>query len=211
VTVIHAENELQHLNVSRETLQQLEAFEAEFKRWASRINLVAPSTLEQLRTRHSADSAQILSIMPEAHRIIDLGSGGGFPGLILALLLKDKADSAHVDLVESNTKKCAFLSHMVRTFGLPAQVHNARIEDVLPKLPAAQLITARALAPLTLLLELALPQLQAGALGLFHKGRDHQREIAEARGVFAFDLIVHNSQVEADSVLIEVSKVRRLT
>jgi 16S rRNA (guanine527-N7)-methyltransferase len=192
--------------VSRETAARLDAFETEFLKWAARINLVAPSTINDVRQRHFDDSAQILAIAPATKTIIDLGSGGGFPGLVLAVLLAE-TDGAHVDLVESNGKKCAFLRHVVRTLTLPATIHCDRIEDVIAQLPAPDSVTARALAPLPLLLRLAYPQLSKGIPAFFHKGRDHAQEIAAARSEFTFDLITHQSRVETGSVILEIRNV----
>jgi 16S rRNA (guanine527-N7)-methyltransferase len=192
--------------VSRETEARLAAFESEFLKWAARINLVAPSTMKDVRQRHIADSAQILDLAPEAKTIIDLGSGGGFPGLVLAILLAETPES-RVHLVESNGKKCAFLRHIVRTLSLNATVHNDRIEDVINTLRKPDIVTARALAPLPLLLQLALPQLSKNVPGFFHKGRDHAHEIAAARGEFNFDLLVHPSRVDSGSVILEIRNV----
>jgi 16S rRNA (guanine527-N7)-methyltransferase len=192
--------------VSRETEARLATFESEFLKWAARINLVAPSTMKDVRQRHIADSAQVLDLAPEAKTIIDLGSGGGFPGLILAILLAETPDS-RVHLVESNGKKCAFLRHIVRTLSLNATVHNDRIEDVIGIFSRPDIITARALAPLPLLLQLALPQLSRNVPGFFHKGRDHAQEIAAARGEFNFDLLVHPSRVDSGSVILEIRNV----
>ena len=193
-------------DVSRETEARFAAFETEFLKWASRVNLVAPSTLKDFRQRHIADSAQILDLAPETKTIIDLGSGGGFPGLILAISLAE-TPGAQVHLVESNGKKCAFLRHIVRTLALPASVHHNRIEDVMTTLPKPDILTARALAPLALLLRLALPQLNHDVPAFFHKGRDHAEEIALARGEFKFDLVVHKSRIDADSVILEIFNV----
>jgi 16S rRNA (guanine527-N7)-methyltransferase len=193
-------------SVSRETEARLTAFETEFQKWAKRINLVAPSTLHDVRRRHIADSAQIIKCAPSIKTIIDLGSGGGFPGLVLAVFLAE-TPGAHVDLVESNGKKCAFLRHITRSLSLPVTVHNQRIEDVISKLPLPDAVTARALAPLPLLLQLALPQLSKNVPAYFHKGRDHVQEIAAARGEFDFDLLVHPSRIDGDSVILEIRNV----
>ena len=197
------------LPVSRETEAGLIAFEAEFLKWAARMNLVAPSTLKDVRQRHISDSAQILELAPQTKTVIDLGSGGGFPGLVLAVLLGE-TPAAHVHLVESNGKKCAFLRHVIRTLTLPATVHNHRIEKVMGGLPGADIVTARALAPLPLLLTLALPKLTLGMPAFFHKGREHSEEIAAARSEYKFDLVVHSSRVEAGSVILEIRNVAPL-
>jgi 16S rRNA (guanine527-N7)-methyltransferase len=197
------------LSVSRETETKLAVFEAEFLKWAARINLVAPSTLKNVRQRHIADSAQILELAPHTQTVIDLGSGGGFPGLVLAVLLAE-TPAAHVHLVESNGKKCAFLKHVIRTLALPATAHNHRIEDVMGSLPVPDIVTARALAPLPLLLRLSLPKLAIGVPAFFHKGREHSEEIAAARREFNFDLVVHDSRVETGSVILEIRNVMPL-
>lgn len=198
------------LNVSRETKARLNAFETEFLKWASRMNLVAPSTLSDVRQRHIADSMQILDLAPNTKTIIDLGSGGGFPGLILAICLAETPES-HVHMVESNGKKCAFLRHIVRTLNLKASVHNHRIEEIMSKLPEPNIVTARALAPLPLLLSLALPQLQRNVPAFFHKGRDYAQEIEAARSEFDFDLVVHPSRIDSDSVILEIRKINALS
>ncbi len=199
--------------VSRETEARLAAFEVEFLKWAARINLIAPSTMAQLRQRHIEDSAQLLDLVQgrilDAKTILDLGSGGGFPGLVLAVLLAETPGS-RVHLVESNGKKCAFLRHIIRTLSLQAEVHNHRIEEVIATLPMADLVTARALAPLPQLLRLALPKLEKGIPAFFHKGRDHEKEIQAARGEFRFDLLVHESRIDSGSVILEIRNVASL-
>ena len=144
--------------VSRETFAGLEAFEAMFRTWAKRINLVAPSTFDDLWNRHILDSAQLASLAPNALRWLDLGSGGGFPGLVLAFLLKEKP-GAQIDLIESNRKKAGFLQAAVGQFSLPARVHARRIDEEIKGLEQPEIVTARALAPLSALLDLAFPWL----------------------------------------------------
>ncbi|MCC0031286.1 MAG: 16S rRNA (guanine(527)-N(7))-methyltransferase RsmG [Brucellaceae bacterium] len=191
-------------DVSRETLDALEAFEAHFRHWNARINLVAPSTLPDLWERHIIDSAQLLRLAGAPTLFLDLGSGGGFPALVIALLLKGR-DGAHVDMVESNNKKAAFLRDSVMRFGLPATVHACRIEQAVERVAMPQIVTARALAALDPLLALASPWLGHGATGLFHKGRDYRQEVDESRAHWEFDLIEHASTCAADSVILEIS------
>ena len=192
--------------VSRETYDRLLQFETRFRAWAVRINLVAPSTLPDLWERHILDSAQILPLAGEAKRFIDLGSGGGFPGLVLAFLVQERG--GWVDLVESNRKKAGFLQAMVGEFALPARVHAVRIEDVHLE-PGVEIVTSRALAPLPLLLLLTQRWLCAGAVGLFHKGRDYRREIEESADTANLDLIEHRSRIDPDSVVLEVRTSQR--
>lgn len=189
--------------VSRETFDRLVAFEALFQKWASRINLSAPSTLGDVWSRHILDSAQLLRLAPEAKHWLDLGSGGGFPGIVMAILLLEK-EGAHVDLVESNRKKSAFLQSAIGQFGLPARVHSHRIEETYHSISAPDVITARALAPLPVLLGLSRPWLAARATGLFHKGRDYRSEIEESAHQWRFDLLEHRSMIDPQSVILEI-------
>nr|WP_274630531.1 16S rRNA (guanine(527)-N(7))-methyltransferase RsmG [Mesorhizobium shangrilense] len=194
--------------VSRETFEDLLAFESLFRKWAARINLAAPSTLGDLWRRHILDSAQLIRHAADAERWVDLGSGGGFPGLVIAIFLKRRS-GAHLDLVESNRKKCAFLQAVVTDLALPARVHASRIEAVVPTLGTPHVVTSRALAPLPLLLELSEPLLLQGGRALFHKGRDYRREIEESAEDWEFDLVEHVSLVEHDSVILDISNLRR--
>jgi 16S rRNA (guanine527-N7)-methyltransferase len=189
--------------VSRETEARFSEFETIFRKWAKQINLVAPSTLADFRHRHIADSQQILMLAEGARTIIDMGSGGGFPGLVMAIELAAVPD-ARVHLIESNGKKCAFLRHAARELGLPVEVHMARIEDRIVDLPRPDIITARALAPLTELLRLAAPHLLKGVPAFFHKGREYREEVAAAHGQWRFDLVEHPSTIVSDSVVLEI-------
>jgi len=144
--------------------------------WNGRMNLVGPSALADFWGRHAYDSAQLLEIAPEASRWADLGAGAGFPGVVLAILLKGRPN-AQVHLVESVAKKCRFLSAVVEALDLPATVHNARAETLCL---TVDIVTARACAPLPRLLEFAWPYLHKGATGLFLKGQDIEAEVAEA-------------------------------
>jgi 16S rRNA (guanine527-N7)-methyltransferase len=194
--------------VSRETFDGLEAFETMFRTWASRINLAAPSTLDEIWSRHILDSAQLASLAPDALRWLDLGSGGGFPGLVLAFLLKERP-GGQIDLVESNRKKAGFLQATIGQFSLPARVHARRIHDEIKGLAAPEVVTARALAPLPALLELAFPWLSAGARGFLHKGRDYRQEVQESTLLWEYDLVEHRSRVDADSVILEIANLKR--
>ncbi|TPP07382.1 16S rRNA (guanine(527)-N(7))-methyltransferase RsmG [Rhizobium glycinendophyticum] len=197
-------------NVSRETQNRLEKFAALFLKWASKINLVAPSTTEQLWTRHIADSLQLRNIVAAPANWIDLGSGGGFPGIVTAITLAEQGEG-WVHMVESNHKKCSFLRMALIETGGRGSVHPLRIEDAQNTLKAPDVISARALADLDQLFSFSEPWgLQNSAMKmLFHKGRDYRAEIEKARGRWAFDLIIHESVVEADSVILEISSLER--
>jgi 16S rRNA (guanine527-N7)-methyltransferase len=204
----HAELEAVAGPVSRETYERLIRFESLFRKWAERINLAAPSTLPHLWSRHILDSAQLMKLAPEAKRWLDLGSGGGFPGAVVAILLRDRP-GASIDLVESNAKKAAFLKTALGELQASARVHVARIEAFSRPEEGIEVVTARALAALPALLGLASPWLAAGARGLFHKGRDYRREVEESRDAWRFDLVEHTSAVDRDGVILEISDLRR--
>lgn len=194
--------------VSRETYDKLIAFEAAFRKWAQRINLVAPSTLDDAWERHILDSAQVVRLGGEAKSWLDIGSGGGFPGLIIASMISDRA-GASIDMVESNRKKAGFLQAMVGELKLPARVHAKRIEDVHGVIRAPEILSARALAPLPLLLELSAPWLENGTVALFHKGRDYRQEIEDSAHQWRFDLVEHPSLTDAQGVILEIRNLRR--
>jgi 16S rRNA (guanine527-N7)-methyltransferase len=166
--------------VSRETSDRLDRFVDLLLDWQGRVNLIAPSTEPVLWTRHIADSLQLVGLAPEARVWADLGTGAGFPGLVIACALAD-SPGALVHLVESNTKKVAFLREAVRVLGAPAVIHAARAADFVKKAPAGiEVVTARALAPLPELLAAAFPLLKRGAVGLFPKGQSAAAELTEA-------------------------------
>ncbi|MEC9246048.1 16S rRNA (guanine(527)-N(7))-methyltransferase RsmG [Nitratireductor rhodophyticola] len=194
--------------VSRETFDRLVAFEGIFRRWSRRINLAAPSTLNDLWERHILDSAQLLRLAPDALQWLDVGSGGGFPGAVMAILLAEKP-GAEVHLVESNRKKAAFLVSALNEVGVAPRVHARRIEDTYDAIGAPDIVTARALAPLPLLIELTEPWLTQGARALFHKGRDYRREVEESGNTWRFDLVEHEDKVDAAAIILEVSNPLR--
>jgi 16S rRNA (guanine527-N7)-methyltransferase len=193
--------------VSRETFDRMVAFEAMFQKWNRSINLVAQSTSGDVWQRHILDSAQLARIEPTAKHWVDIGSGGGFPGLVVAFLLAER-DGASIDLVESNRKKASFLQTVIGQFGLPARVTARRIEDSHALVATPEIVTARALAPLPVLLDLTAPWLTAGARGLFHKGRDYRAEVQESVNRWAFDLVEHPSVTDPQGVVLELSNVR---
>jgi 16S rRNA (guanine527-N7)-methyltransferase len=169
-------------DVSRETTQRLDRFVELLLTWQRTTNLIAPSTIPHLWTRHIGDSLQLIDLAPDALIWIDVGSGGGFPGLVIACALADRP-GAVVHLVESNTKKAAFLREAQRVTGAPAIVHGERIEDFLRTFQRpADVVTARAVAPLKSLLDLCFPLLgKSGVVGLFPKGQNAELELGEAR------------------------------
>jgi 16S rRNA (guanine527-N7)-methyltransferase len=195
-------------DVSRETFERLLKYEAMFFKWSKAINLAAPSTLQEFWLRHVVDSAQIASLQKLSGKWVDIGSGGGLPGIILAVFLTE-AGAEPIHLVESNGKKAAFLRSALTETGAKGIVINQRVESALAKVGKVDIVTARALSSLSALFAMAEAWLSQGATGLFHKGREFQREIEEARGGWYFDLIEHASVVESDSVILEISNLKR--
>ena len=181
-------------------------------KWAKTINLVAPSTLSDAWERHICDSAQIFQIQSEPKRWLDLGSGGGFPGIVTAILLAEKREG-WVHLVESNQRKAAFLRVALQETSARGTLHPVRIENAIQYVPQVDFISARALADLSLLFEYVWPWVSTNSeiRFYFHKGRDYAAEIDKAHGRWDFDLIKHTSIIERDSVILEISKLRRLT
>lgn len=197
--------------VSRETEDRLVAIAALLEKWQRTINLVAPATLPTLWTRHIADSLQLVPLAGEGvRRWVDLGSGGGFPGLVVAAVLAER-DGADVTLVESDTRKAAFLREAARIAELPATVLPARIEQVAPKIAAGvEVVSARALAPLPRLLDLAYPFLAQGARGLFLKGQDVDNELTESAKSWRIDAKITESRTDKGGRVVVVESAEPL-
>ncbi|WP_421855844.1 16S rRNA (guanine(527)-N(7))-methyltransferase RsmG [Oricola sp.] len=193
-------------DVSRETQARLDAFSRLYDKWSPRINLTATSTHEDFWTRHVADSAQLIALAPDAGHWVDLGSGGGFPGMVIAIMSEPDAER-RVELIESNRKKTAFLQAVKASCAPHAVIHADRIEKVIPSIARPDIVTARALAGLPKLLDMTAPWLAEGTRALFHKGRGYADEIEESRANRTFDLIVHESRIDAESVILELSNV----
>jgi len=168
--------------VPRETIARLETHHRLLGEWSERMNLVGPKEIELFWSRHALDSAQLIKFASQAKRWADLGSGAGFPGLVVAAVIADQSDTA-VHLVESTGKKAAFLRAVAEEARLPVTVFNERIEDFGAGDGPYDVVTARALAPLNRLIPYAKPILDRGAQGLFHKGADLDAELAAARHV----------------------------
>ena len=195
--------------VPRETIHRLTRYADLLAHWQKATNLVAPSTLGLLWSRHFADSAQLLSLAQNARLWLDLGSGAGFPGLVVAILQAGRPEF-RMHLVESNRKKCAFLAEVVRATEAPVDIHAMRIEELAESAQSLEpdVVSARALAPLPRLLELASPFFGPGTRGLFLKGREAQSEINAARADWDFSMRLHPSLTAADSHIVEVTGLR---
>jgi 16S rRNA (guanine527-N7)-methyltransferase len=196
------------LPVSRETGERLKAFVALLEKWQPAENLISAKTLPEIWRRHVADSAQLFPMFPETRTWLDMGTGAGFPGMVVAILGVERAGT-EVFLVESNRRKCAFLRQAIRETGAPAKVLEGRVEDVLPGVARPERVIARAVAPLVRLLELAEPLMGQGVPAAFHKGLDFQAEIDAAAQSFAFDLVRHDSKLGEGGVILEISALRR--
>lgn len=193
--------------VSRETASRLDLFVEELRRWQGVKNLVGPATLQQVWMRHVADSLQLLRLAPDARRWLDLGSGAGFPGLVLGIAALERAGMS-VGLVESNGRKCAFLRHVARLTGAPVTIHEGRAETLLPGMTGVDVVTARALAPLPDLLAVTRGLLTTGTLGLFPKGRGAEGELTEAAKSWTFDAELLPSRTDS---LARIIRIRSLT
>jgi len=193
--------------VSRETAERLDRFVAVLMQWQQRINLIAPSTQPKLWTRHIADSLQLLALAPQTRTWVDLGSGAGFPGVVIACALADMAE-ARIHLVESNARKAAFLREAVRVTGAPAIIHAVRIEDFVENYPlGVEIVTARALARLADLLAMAYPLLKRGAQGIFPKGQDLGAELTEAAKCWSIQASLVASRTDPKARIIVVKSI----
>jgi 16S rRNA (guanine527-N7)-methyltransferase len=195
-------------NVSRETISRLDAFVALLLEWQATTNLIAPSTIREVWTRHVGDSLQLLKLAPEARTWLDLGSGGGFPGMVIACALTSPEG---VDLVESNAKKAAFLREAARVTGAPAKIHSMRIENF-PQFYAAKpdIVMARALAPLPKLLGYIAPFIERGAKALLLKGQDVADELTEASKYWRIDAELVPSETHGGGRILIVKDLQRL-
>jgi 16S rRNA (guanine527-N7)-methyltransferase len=198
------------LSVSRETEDRLQHHVDLLIRWQKIKNLVGPSTLKEVWTRHIADSAQLLDFCPpDAEVILDLGSGAGFPGLVLAALLKGQRPTS-VHCVEANHRKAAFLREVIRASDLPAVVHNCRIEDAHLHVPdRIDVITARALAPLPILLEMFENLAKNQCIGLFPKGQDVHQELTQAAQYWMMDHQIEPSRIDPASKVVILTSLHR--
>lgn len=195
--------------VSRETEHRLDRYVALLLEWQAKTNLVAPSTLPHLWTRHIADSLQLLDLAPDARIWIDLGSGGGFPGVVLACALAER-DGAQVHLVERNAKKAAFLREAIRVTGAPGIVHLSEIGDIVEKWGGrVDCVTARALAPLHQLIGFAEPLVKKGAKALFLKGQDVEAELTESTKYWKIESKLHSSRTGGQGWIVAIDCIER--
>jgi 16S rRNA (guanine527-N7)-methyltransferase len=192
--------------VSRESLDRLKAYVALLTQWQTRINLIGPASPAEIWTRHVADSLQLLTLIGNRPgRLVDLGSGAGFPGLVLAIAL-DGEGGNEVHLIESNGKKAAFLRQAARITNSSARIHQGRIERMGAETVGgvADVITARALAGLDELVALAVPFADPQSRALFHKGQDVDRELTETTKSWRIEVTKHPSQIDSSGCIVEI-------
>lgn len=195
-------------DVSRETLERLEHFMALLVKWNPKINLVSKASLENLWERHIRDSVQVAQIAVGARgHLVDLGSGGGFPGVVLAIM-RDEIGLEKVTLIESDQRKCAFLRTALRETDASAEVLSQRIELSPPQ--SADIVSARALADLAALLGHAERHLAPGGLCLFPKGRSWEKEVAGAKKQWQFEHEAIPSKTEAGAVILRIGEIKRV-
>jgi 16S rRNA (guanine527-N7)-methyltransferase len=195
--------------VSRETEARLDRYVALLMEWQAKTNLVAASTLPNLWTRHISDSLQLLALAPSAKVWVDLGSGGGFPGVVLACALAEVPD-ASIHLVERIAKKAAFLREAIRVTGASGTVHLADIGDSVDRIAGSiDCVTARALAPLHQLIGFAEPWVRKGAKALFLKGQDVDAELTEATKYWNIEPKLHSSRTSGHGWIVELESIER--
>jgi len=195
--------------VSRETEARLDRYVDLLREWQAKTNLVAASTLPTLWTRHISDSLQLLTIVPSARAWADLGSGGGFPGIVLACALAE-TPGALVHLVERNAKKAAFLREALRVTSAPGKVHLADIGDNVDRITGpVDCVTARAVAPLHQLIGFAEPLVRKGAKALFLKGQDVEAELTESTKYWSIDPHLHSSRTGGHGWIVELDRIER--
>ncbi len=210
-------------NVSRETLERLENYSELLALWQKKMNLVSSSTMREVWQRHIADSAQLFSLTKKIYlsadnqgHCYDLGSGAGFPGLVIAIMAAGEVDDRQDDfpvisMVEGSAKKCAFMREVIRKTGAPAKVINKRIESLLQISNSVntRLITARALAPLDQLFEFVVPAWGKETKAFFMKGSSYLSEIRDAEKKWQFEFNIIPSLTSQDSVILEISALGR--
>ncbi len=191
--------------VSRETLERLKAYVSLLMEWQQRFNLIGPGTIHDIWHRHFLDSAQLRKICgPECSRLVDLGSGAGFPGMVLAIL-----GQTGVELIESNGKKCLFLERVSMSTNTRVEITRARFDNV-GRPNQADVVTARAVAPLNKLLRDAGRWVKPGGVALLQRGSRFKRELAEASRFWEFEVVRHPSVTKPTGAILEISQIREI-
>lgn len=192
--------------VSRETIDRLDRYETHLRKWNRAINLVSPRSLGEIWARHFVDSAQLVDLAPNVESWIDLGSGGGFPGLVVAILTAERNPDCQLTLIESDVRKCVFLREAARICGVGVSVLNMRIDAARAE---AEIVSARALAPLAELLEMSEKLLLPGGRALFLKGETVEEELTKTRRFWHMELTEHPSRVDPRGTVLEITSFQR--
>jgi 16S rRNA (guanine527-N7)-methyltransferase len=193
----------QHIDVSHETFLRLSRYHDLLLRWQSKVNLISPDTIEQAWHRHFLDALQLLPMIENLNaKIVDLGSGGGFPGMVIAI-----AGAGNMHLVESDTKKILFLREVARITDTTITLHHARIEDAPTQ--NADIITSRACSPLATLLQLASHYVSHETICLFHKGKNYSKEIEDALVDWEFNIATTPSVTDTQSAILKLTSIRK--
>lgn len=195
-------------NVSRETIVDLEAFEALVQKWTKKINLVSARDASQIWNRHIIDSVQVFDLAPPSGDWLDIGSGGGFPGIVAAIMAKYSDPQRIFTLVDSDQRKCAFLRTVARELKLNVKVYAERVEKLAPM--AAQVLTARALDDLDGLLQHAERHLSPSGMALFPKGASWKKEDDAARKRWSYVLEVIESKTNPDATILKIRELKRV-
>ncbi len=195
-------------DVSRETLAALQRYVTLLEKWNAKINLVGRGTQPNIWSRHIADSAQLFELAPNAARWVDFGSGGGLPAVVVAILSKENLTDRDMVCVDSDQRKCAFLRIVAQELGLRIAVHAQRIESL--KAAPADVISARALAPLPQLLHLAAPNLRNNGTCLFLKGKSWREEVEAARRSWHFSCEAVRSTTSSEAVILKIGELGRV-
>lgn len=195
-------------DVSRETTEKLRAFEDLVKKWTQKINLISKSTIPEIWTRHITDSTQIFSLAPPSGTWVDIGSGGGFPGIVIAILTESTDTPHQVTLIESDIRKCTFLRSAIRELSLDAKVITGRIEEIPPL--NADILSARALADLDTLLSFADRHLSPAGTALFPKGAQWQTEEHYARSSWSYHCEPITSKTESKAAILRLRDIKHV-
>jgi 16S rRNA (guanine527-N7)-methyltransferase len=199
---------MSELNVSRETMDKLLAFSALVEKWTVKINLISKPSIPHIWDRHVVDSAQLFELAPKGGHWVDIGSGGGFPGLVVAIMTQATTAPHRVTLVESDQRKCAFLRSAIRELALDAQVLSERIESI-PHL-SADVLSARALADLDTLLGFAELHLRTDGTALFPKGATWEKEHAHAQVKWSYDCQATTSKTNSEAAILKIEGITRV-
>jgi len=189
-------------------LDKLNAFVALVEKWTAKINLISKSSIPHIWNRHIADSAQLFDLAPSQGHWVDIGSGGGFPGIVLAILASERQEPFSFTLVESDQRKCAFLRTASRELDLGITVKSERIEEIAPL--GADVLSARALADLSVLLGFADRHLSADGLALFPKGALWKMEDQDARKQWSYTCEPVKSRTSADAAILSIKEIARV-